>query len=308
MRWLSEKRVSLIVACRGWLSGRAAPLLVGLVLAVVYTPVIAQMVWIWQTHQYAGHGMFVPAFSLFVLWTDRDRLRAAVGRGHRAGIAVILVGLAVLWLGWWVDSLFLKELSIVAAVAGLVLWGFGTGCLRAAAFPVGFLVLMVPPPLWLVDAVTQDLQLFAARFAELVLDRLDVPFFVEGVLIQLPGITLAVAEVCNGLRFLLALLVLTIALAQVTQRSVPRKLILAASAIPIAIVANAIRVAAVALAVYHIGPSAAQGFIHNYIGKSVWALTLVPLAILALVLRRGGAGRRLEASRPLAVPRGKASP
>jgi exosortase len=278
------------------------------VLAVVYAPVVGHMVWIWRTHPYAGHGMFVPAFSGVLLWIDRDRLRAAAGRGHPAGIATILLGLGVLWLGWWADSFFLAGVSIVVTVAGLVLWAFGLRCLRAGAFPVGFLLLMVPPPPWLVDAVTLHLQLFAARFAEAVLDRLDIPFFVDGVLIQLPGITLAVAEVCNGLRFLLALLVLSIAFAQVSQRTLARKLILAASAVPIAILANAVRVAAIALAVYYLGPRAAQGFIHNYIGKGVWALTLVPLGVLALLLRRGGENRCVEASPAVVVPGGKESP
>jgi exosortase len=145
-----------------------------------------------------------------------------------------------------------------------------------------------------VDAVTLDFQLFAVGFAGAALDLLDVPFYLDGVLIRLPGITLAVAEVCNGLRFLLGLLVTTIAFAQVSQRTLPRKLILAASAIPIAILANAVRVAAVVLAVQYLGPQAASGFIHNSIAKAVWALTLAPLGVLGLVLRRGRTRRDSE--------------
>jgi len=95
--------------------------------------------------------------------------------------------------------------------------------------------------------------------------------------------------------------VLTIAFAQLSQRSLPRKLILVASAIPIAILANAIRVATIALAVYYIGLSSAQGFIHNSIAKGVWALTLIPLVLLGLLLRRGGDSPRLEASHSVRI-------
>jgi len=92
--------------------------------------------------------------------------------------------------------------------------------------------------------------------------------------------------VCNGLRFLMALLVLTTAFAQVTQRTIPRKITLALSSIPIAILANAARVAAIGVGVHLIGPEAASGTIHHWIGKGVWGLTLIPLAALGFLLSR----------------------
>lgn len=269
---------------------------IALVLAVLYVPAMAEMFHVWQTDTYAGHGMFVPLFSALVAWTDRERLRAAVGRGHPAGIALILAGVGLLALGALGGSLLVKGLSVAVVVAGLVMWSFGTDCLRAAAFPVGFLVLMAPLPRPVVDALTLDLQLFAAGFAAAALRLLDIPVYQTGVTIELPALTLQVAEVCNGLRFLLALLVLTAAFAQVTQRSIPRKVALVASAIPIAIFANATRVAAIGLGVHFIGPEAASGTIHNWIGKGVWGLTLIPLILLGLLLARGGGPKvsRLE--------------
>jgi exosortase len=236
-----------------------------------------------------------------VLWTDRARIRAAFTPGHAIGLAVILLALGLLFAGRSMESLLLQGVSLVMCLAGVVLWILGPRALHAAVFPVAFLLLMVPLPSPVVGAVTEDLQLFAARAAGAVLDLLDVPFFLDGVLIQLPGITLAVATVCNGLRFLSALLVLTIAFAHLSQRTLPRKLILVASSIPIAILANAVRIATIALAVYYIGPSAAKGFIHNSIAKGVWGLTLVPLVILALLLRRGGESPRIETSHSVRI-------
>ena len=273
----------------------------GLILAPLYAPVARDIAQAWWTHPYAGHGPLVPAFSAFVLWTDRARIRAAATPGHAIGLAVILLSLGLLFAGRSTDSLLLQGVSLVTSLAGMVLWILGPRTLRAAAFPVAFLLLMLPLPSPVVSAVTEDLQLFAARTAGAALDLFDVPFFLDGVLIQLPGITLAVATVCNGLRFLLALLVVTIAFAHVSQRSLPRKLILVTSALPIAILANAVRVATIALAAYYIGPSAAQGFIHDSIAKGVWALTLLPLVILAFTLRRGGESPRLEASHSIRI-------
>jgi exosortase len=175
------------------------------------------------------------------------------------------------------------------AVAGLVLWAVGPRALRVAAFPVAFLALISPLPRAFVAAVTSDLQLFAAWFAGGALDLLGVPSYLEGDVLQLPTITLRVAEVCNGLRFLTAILVLTLAFAQITQRTLGRKLALVAAAAPVAIVANAVRVTAIALATQYWGPAAASGWIHHMIGKGVWALTLLPLIALGWWLgRRGG--------------------
>ena len=267
-------------------------------LAWIYAPVFTEMARIWWTHPYAGHGMFVPAFSAFLVWADWDRLREAAGRRKPAGMLVIALGLGLLALGRWAESLLVQGLSVVVVVAGMVLWGFGLPCLRAAAFPVGFLLFMVPLPQLLVDAVTLKLQLFAAGFAGMALGLLDVPFYQAGVLIELPTITLKVAEICNGLRFLTALLVLTVAFAHVSQRSLPRKLVLAVTAVPIAIVANAVRVATIAAAAHYVGPQAASGLIHTSIGKGVWALTLIPLIALGLLLRRGGGSTIPPATQP----------
>ena len=259
-----------------------------LVLAGLYYPVLAQMMQIWLTHQYAGHGIFVPLFSAVLLWMERDRLRTVPRTEDRTGLAVIFLGVGVLALGYWTDSLLIEGWSVVIAVAGAVLWCLGRQWLRVVAFPVGFLTLMVPLPRPLVDAVTLDLQLFAAGFSGWILRLLDIPVYLSGVVIELPTMTLEVAEICNGLRFLMALMVLTVAFAQVTQRGWLRKTALIVSAIPIAILANASRVAVIALAVHFIGPHAATGVIHHAIGKAVWALTLAPLIAVGFALSRGG--------------------
>jgi exosortase len=255
-------------------------------LAALYVPVMLRMANVWWYDSYAGHGMFVPLFSAHFLWVDRHRVRAALGPREPLGLFVIVAGLLVLGLGRWESSLLVQGLSFVATLTGVVLWLAGTRALRAVAFPLAFLCLMVPLPRAFVAATTLHLQLFAARFAGHVLSLLDVPFMQRGVVIELPAMTLEVAEVCNGLRFLSALVVLTLAFAYVTQRTVARRAVLTLMAVPVAIVANAVRVTGIALGVQYIGPQAASGVIHNYIGKSVWAVTILTLVIIGVMLRR----------------------
>jgi len=261
-------------------------LLAVLLVIVAYLPFLREIVHLWRVDPYAGHGMFVPLYSAFLLWADRHRLGVVPRRRTPGGALVVMGALALLAAGQWLATITLQGLSLVAAVAGLALWAHGARRLRAAAFPLAFLLFMMPLPHSIVGAFTLDLQAFAAHFAGAVLSVVGVPHYQYGITIELPRVTLEVAEGCNGLRFLMALVTLAAALAQVTQSTPTRKAALVAFAVPLAILANAGRVAAVCLAAYYIGPQAAAGMPHHTIGKGVWALALTPLVLLAIVLRR----------------------
>ncbi len=269
--------------------------LVVLALASLYAPMLAQMTHAWMEDTYAGHGMFVPMFSLVIAWIERDRIRAAVGRSEPIGLALIVVAVGMLALGYRLEALVIQGISFALAVAGLVVCVAGRDALRAAVFPVCFLALMAPLPHTIVAAVTLHVQMFAARFATAALRLVDVPVYQTGTEIQLPQLTLRIVEACNGLRFLLALLVLTAAFARVTLSGLGNRIALVAVAAPWAVVANAIRIAAIAFAVQLWGPEAASGTIHNWIGKGVWAVTIMPLAGLGFWLSRHEAPGRHEA-------------
>jgi exosortase len=258
------------------------------VVAVACAPFVRQLVHLWRVDPYAGHGIFVPLYSAFLLWSDRERLRALPRQREARGALVVTAALLLLAAGGWLGSVVLQGLALVMAVAGLVLWGHGARRLRAAAFPVFFLVFMMPLPRLVVRAVGPHMQAFAAAFSGAVLSLLGIPHHQYGITLELPRLSLEVAEGCNGLRFLMALVTLAAALAQATQRTTARKAALVALAVPLAVFANGCRVAAVCLAAYYIGPHTAVGMPHHSIGKGVWVLTLTPLVLAAIALRRTG--------------------
>ena len=257
-------------------------------LALVYAPVVRELVHVWRVDPYGGHGMFVPAYSALLFWFDRRRLAMIPRRREPAGALLVLTALALLALGRWVDSIAVQGLSIVIALAGWALWRFGARRLRAAAFPIGFLALMLPLPRTVVDRITLDVQTFHAGFSSVVLELAGVPHVQRGIYIELPTTTLSVAEGCNGLRFLMALVTLAAAFAQASQRTTGRRLLLVAVAVPLAVVANGLRVSALCLAAYQMGPQAAAGLTHYSIGKALWAGTLAVLGLIGMLLRRGG--------------------
>jgi exosortase len=290
-RWWSG-RAAAQSAAENWPRGTERVDLVALLLlaalTLLYATVVGELARLWANDPYAGHGMFVPAYSAFLLWFDRRRLAAIPRRREPAGALFILTALALLWMGRRADSITIEGLSLVIAVAGGVLWRFGAQRLRATAFPIVFLILMLPLPRALVDMITLRVQTFHAQFSSVVLDVAGVPHVQRGPYIELPTTTLIVAEGCNGLRFLMALVTLAAAFAQVSQRTIGRKVLVVALAVPLAVIANGFRVSALSLAAWHLGPQAAAGLIHYSIGKTLWAGTLAVLAAIGILLRRGG--------------------
>jgi exosortase len=284
-------------------------------LALAYASVVRELARLWSVDPYAGHGMFVPAYSALLLWFDRRRLAAIPRTREPAGGLLVLAALALLWIGRWAGSIAIQGLSLVIAGAGATLWRFGSRRLRAAAFPIGFLAFMLPLPRTIVNAVTLPIQTFHAYFSSVVLEIAGVPHVQQGPYIELPTTTLIVAEGCNGLRFLMALLTLAAAFAQVSQRTIARKVLLVALAVPLAVLANSVRVSALCLAAYHLGPQAATGLTHYTIGKAFWGGVLVVLAAIGILLRRRdghadgqgpravGSGPAGDSSLPSAAPR-----
>ncbi len=270
-----------------WAKMRIVWAVTTLALTGAYAPVFVKLVHAWRIDSYAGHGMLVPPCSAFLLWADRARIRASAGRGDLSGLLVILLGLGILALGGREESLLIQGLSIVVVLAGIVLFGFGRRCLREAAFPIGFLLLMVPFPHPVADAVTLHLQRFAAGFAGAALDALGIQAFQTDTLIMLPNLTLRVDEGCNGLRFLITLLTLMTTFARVSQRDLARKIFLAALTIPAAILANGVRIAVIGIAAHSFGPQVAVGLVHNSIAKVIWGLTLLLLMGVGLLIRGG---------------------
>jgi exosortase len=264
-------------------------------LVALYLPVLGAIVRVAATDTYAGHVLFVPVVSAIILWRRRDRFRAITGPGDRAGLGLLGVALGLLVLAHTSRSYPAHAVSAVLAIAGVGLWLRGREWLRQAALPLGFLLLILPPPRGLTAAVTPTVQHFVAGFSAGALSLLHIPVERHGLLLHLPSATLSIAEGCNGLRFLLVLVVIMTGVSQIVLSTGGRRLLLVIAAIPAAVLANVIRVTEIAGAVYLLGPQAATGWLHDYIGRGTWLLTIAVLLAGAIVLRKSAPSLRPEA-------------
>jgi exosortase len=252
---------------------------------VAYVPFFRSLASVSAGHPYAGHVVFVPIFAAALLWLERHRFRRLAKVGHASGAAVMVLALGLLAFGYTSASVRLQALSLVMAVAGILLSVYGPGSLRATGFVLAFLLLTIPPPREAVAALAPDVQRVVAAFAAVVLESLHIPVVHEGVFLRLPGLTLEVAEECAGLRFSLILLVFVTAFARAVLPTRSSQLALVGLAIPVAMLANAMRVAVTGIGAYAIGPHVATGPLHYYIGKGFWALAILGMIAIAWGLR-----------------------
>jgi len=257
----------------------------------LYHGVLSSLVRQWASDDNYSHGFLVLPLAAYFVWERRAQLAVARPRPTWLGAAVLAASLAVLLAGLLGAELFLARVSMLGVLAGIVLFVWGREHFRILLFPLAFLLLMVPLPAIVFNQIALPLQIFASGVGETAIRLAGVPVLREGNVLQLPTTTLEVVEACSGIRSLVSLIMVAVTLGYFADQRIPARIAIALSAIPIAILANAARVAGTGLASHWVGPWAARGFFHSFSG---WLMFVV--AFLALVVVQRAVARIRPAS------------
>ncbi|SMP63106.1 exosortase [Desulfonatronum zhilinae] len=248
------------------------PVLIGL-----YYSVVPDMVVQWSSDENYSHGFLVPLISAFFFYQRWEQLRDTHVAPSNFGLVVIVAGLCQLLLAWLGTEYFNMRLSLVVLLCGMTLFWFGTQVFKIMALPLFFLVLMIPIPYIIYDAAAFPLKLFVTEVSVSTLKLLGVLVWNEGNIIMFPNTVLEVADACSGLRSIMSLMALAMAFAFLTQESHIKKAIIIASAIPIAVLTNAMRVIGTGFLAQYWGAQVAEGFFHDFAGFAVFAVAMVLL-------------------------------
>jgi exosortase len=279
-----------IAAVRDESSSRTSALWTGAALIalalVVYAPILYYMVLHWKLVDDYSHGFLIVPLALYFAWERRPQLRRAVIEPSWWGVVPLFLGTLTLTIGRLGVELMNMRVSFVLTLIGLVLLLFGKQVARILAFPLLFLFLMVPLPQSLVNVVAFPLQLIAADAATGILYLLRIPALREGNIIHLATTQLFVEEACSGLRSLMALVTLGVIFAYFFRKTLAERVIIVASAIPIAILVNTFRVALTGVLTHHIGQEAAGGWIHQTEGMFTFAIAMLILLTEAWILQK----------------------
>jgi exosortase len=250
--------------------------------AFLYQHVIAKLVHDWWIDENYSHGFLIVPLALYFAWERRDRFNAAARQPSILGLVLVIGSLGALVAGVLGAEVFTSEISLLGVLAGVLWYLFGFARLQIMIFPLAFLLLMIPIPAIIFNQITFPLQLLASRFGEMALVVSGIPVLREGNVIQLANTSLEVAEACSGIRSLISLLTLGIVYGYFMDRRIWARVLLAFSTIPVAIVANGVRVAGTGIAAHYYGPEAAQGFFHTFSG---WLVFLAAFLMLSLLHR-----------------------
>jgi exosortase len=255
-------------------------------IAGIYAGIFQNLYLDWMNDPNYSHGLLVPLISGYFVWQQRQKLEKLEIKPANSGILLILFALLVLFAGVAAQEYFSKRSSFVFLLAGIVLFQFGWQWLKSLALPIGFLFFMIPLPYIVYDAMVFPLKLFVAKFSVISLKLMGVVVWREGNIIMFPQTVLEVADACSGLRSLMSLLALGVALAFFTQKNRGAMFLLVLLTIPIAILTNMIRVIGTGFLAQYYGAAAAEGFFHEFAGMGVFVLAMVLLFVCSGVLRK----------------------
>lgn len=258
------------------------------VLALLYMDPVASMVGEWYTDENYSHGFLIPVISGYLLWQRKDELAKARVSPANTGVLIAALGLLMFLVGNVAGENFTMRFSLLVVVAGAIIFAYGYGFFGAMLFPYMYLFFMLPLPFILYDAVAFPLKLMVTEYSVWALKLVGIPVLREGNIIELTNITLEVADACSGIRSIVSLLALSTAFAFFTQSRFHKRFILIALAIPIAIIANSIRVIGTGILASRYGAAAAEGFFHEFAGLVIFGIAIVMLVLSAVVLRKAG--------------------
>jgi exosortase len=267
-------------------SNRLEILLIGAIV-VVQLPGLLVLGRVWSEVEYAAHGFLIPFVALWAATAHRGTLAHLEPRPESGGwVAVAVLSVAS------VAALALGSPTAIGALFVATVWASvlalrGRAWARVLAFPLGYLVFMIPLPGDWVTPLIVKLQIVVSTVAVALLRLGGVAILREGNVLTLPGETsLFVAEACSGITSLITLLPIGVFLAYFTESQLPRRVLLVLAVVPIALVANLLRVVLTVLLAIHVGLAfATEGPLHEWAGVATYGIACLCLLGLGALMR-----------------------
>jgi exosortase len=237
----------------------------------------------WRTDPSAQHGWLVIPIALAVVWYKREKLKALPRASHAAGLWIVGLALLMHLFEKAVDLNGPSQVSIPVFLAGAVLYFAGWEYLKALAFPIAYLLFMVPIPGGFTELVSFPLRLLATNGSKMIAEWFGVVIHGSGMNIEfmqprgVDYIRLEVADPCSGLHSLMALKAMHAITAYLTRLKLGWKWVLFMCAIPIALAANLTRIVGIILIGAFWSKSVALGLFHDWSSPMLFAIAFAIL-------------------------------
>jgi exosortase C (VPDSG-CTERM-specific) len=270
--------------------------LMTIVLVFCFSVPLYDLGWFAAMNDLYSYILLIPFISLYLVWLKWKSLPQFSGTAPKPA-AVFFAGGLITFGGYGLachSALKLSEDDYLAFMTSAFFLFFAGGCclflgreiMRALAFPIGFLVLMVPMPSFLLKGTESFLQYGSAFAAEFFFNLSGANFSRDGLVFQLPGISLEVAPECSGIHSSLVLLITSAIAAYLFLRTPWKRLVVVLAVIPLALFRNGFRIYVLGELCTHIGPQMIDSPIHHRGGPLFFALSLIPFFLLLIWLRK----------------------
>ena len=260
-------------------------LLILAALVGLYSPVLIALAHDWSTNDNYSHGFFIPLISGYMIFIMRAELKNIRIQPANWGLVLLLAGMAQLYIAKVGSEFFLQRTSLILALLGMALFLLGKAMTRRLLLPMGYLIFMVPLPAIIWNKIAFPMQLYSSAITEKVIQMVGIPVFREGNVLHLAQTTLEVVDACSGLRSLMTMFALSVALAWFSNYATWKKWALFFAAAPIAIFANIVRLTGTAGLASMYGEKVAQGFLHEFSGLFTFVFGLMLLVLTNKLLQ-----------------------
>src|SRR5262245_4322174 len=267
------------------------------VLAAIFGHSLLTLIKYAASSQLYSYILLIPFVSVYLLYIRRDQLPKKYCVDVPLAIVFLAIGLGILIFTYWLDfagrapgindRLTLLTLSLLCCLAAAGFFFLVRAWMRAAAFPLSYLIFMVPMPNAMADALEQASAAASAEMANFLFHLSGVPFFRVGPVFQLPNITLEVAQECSGIRSSLVLFITSILAANLFLKTTWRRFVLVAIVIPLGILRIGFRFFVIGLLCVDVGPQMIHSLIHRRGGPLFFVVSLLPLLLVMWLLRKG---------------------
>lgn len=255
--------------------GPHLPLLLGFAALAIPTVVtLGEQVW---SRESGAHGPIVLGTGLWLVWRKLPEMRSMAKPGAWWLTALaLLVSLPLYVFGRAFDFISLEVAGLYGVAMAALHAHFGLRAMLKHWFPLFYLGFLVPPPGWFIDSITAPLKLFVSYVTTHGLQALGIPVFREGVTLMVAQYQLLVEDACSGMNSITGLVAISLFYIYLLRNASWRySLLLVALVIPIAVIANIIRVATLVLLTYFFGDAVAQGFLHMAAGLLLFTSALL---------------------------------
>ncbi|WP_194163370.1 exosortase [Polymorphobacter fuscus] len=241
----------------------------------------------WSTEQ-GAHGPIVLALGVWLMVRSWPAMAAQARPGRPLFGALLLVPALVLYAcARVVGSIVIESGALYLVLLATLYLFIGARAMRVGWFPIAYLLFLLPPPGSFVAAATQPLRLQLSELAVWGLSKFDYPVARSGLNIFVDQYRLGVKSACGGLNSMISLTAMGLFYAHLRQhRGFAYNLVFFFGIIAMAILANLVRVALLILITYHLGQAAAEGYLHQFAGLTMFAVAMGGVLLLDEVMSR----------------------